>query len=137
MRFNASGLRLAPTVCRLGLRPSGSRGPLSGSALPVGDGSGEAAHESDGIGSVIVDGTAAASSSANHEVAVPKPAPLHVVVEPIRDPNPTETRARVLTLLADAIAEVLISEARGEVAARLGCSPEDIDLERRSAWEPA
>ncbi len=74
-------------------------------------------------------GTAAALGEAIPEVAVAKPKPLQVVVRFVPDPDPAGTRRRVEARLADGIAEVLIAEQRGRVAARLGCDAAAIDRE--------
>jgi hypothetical protein len=49
-----------------------------------------------------------------------------VRVEYVDDPHAKETFDRVLDLLADAIADLAIAEARAEVAARLGITPEEL-----------
>ncbi len=54
---------------------------------------------------------------------------LTVRIVEVHDPNAAETRDRILDLLADALADIAIQEAREEVAARLGVTPESIDRE--------
>ena len=54
---------------------------------------------------------------------------LTVRIVEVHDPNAAETRDRILDLLADALADIAIQEAREEVAARLGVPPERIDRE--------
>lgn len=59
----------------------------------------------------------------------PRRNPLTVRIVEVHDPNAAETRVRVLDLLADALADLAIQEARTDVAARLGVPPESIDRE--------
>lgn len=56
----------------------------------------------------------------------PKRQPLTVRVVYVHDPHAKEEFDRVLDLLADAIADLAIAEARAEVAARLGITPEEV-----------
>lgn len=60
----------------------------------------------------------------------PKRQPLSVRVVYVHDPDADATFDRVLDLLADAIADLAIAEARAEVAARLGVDPETINREQ-------
>jgi truncated hemoglobin YjbI len=62
-------------------------------------------------------------------VSRPRRQQLTIRLVEVHDPNAAETRDRVLDLLADALAEMAIQEARAEVAARLGVTPESIDRE--------
>lgn len=60
----------------------------------------------------------------------PKRQPLTVRVVYVHDPHAKEEFDRVLDLLADAIADIAIAEARAEVAARLGITPEELQDRR-------
>ena len=60
----------------------------------------------------------------------PKRQPLSIRVVHVHDPDADAAFHRVLDLLADAIADLAIDEARAEVAARLGLAPERIDREQ-------
>lgn len=61
----------------------------------------------------------------------PRRLQLSVRVVPVRDAHAAESFDRVLDLLADAIADLAIVEARQEVAGRLGLDPDALDRERR------
>lgn len=56
---------------------------------------------------------------------------LSVRVVHVADPQAAASFDRVLDLLADAIADLAIDEARREVAARLGLDADTLDRERR------
>jgi hypothetical protein len=55
---------------------------------------------------------------------------LTVRVVHVGDPDAAATFGQVLDLLADAITDLSVDEARAEVAARLGVCPDAIDHER-------
>lgn len=57
---------------------------------------------------------------------------LSVRVVPVPDGRAAESFDRVLDLLADAIADLAIVEARQEVAGRLGLDADSLDRERRA-----
>ena len=59
----------------------------------------------------------------------PKRHALTVRVVAVHDPDADTTFDRVLDLLADAIADIAIQDARAEVASRLGVTPQRIDRE--------
>lgn len=60
----------------------------------------------------------------------PQRQPLTIRVVHVPDPDAAATFDRVLDLLADALADLAIAEARAEVAARLGVDPERINREQ-------
>lgn len=74
----------------------------------------------------------AASPTRAAEVATvsrPRRQPLTARVLPVPDPSAPATLDRVFDLLADALADLAIAEARAAVAGRLGVPAEHIDRE--------
>ncbi len=85
---------------------------------------------------VLVGGTGRALGAASptwaaevRTVSRPHRQPLAARVLPVPDPTAAQTLDRIFDLLADALADLAIAEARAEVAGRLGLPAERIDRE--------